>query len=132
MSRTTRRSFIAGGLAATGGVVAGALSMTGASEPAFAEASAAPGAGSGGGAGINEPGDGAGGGGGSSFVAPEGTAIASAVNNTGNGSVSIRYDPATDSCPTPPTPPGPEPDPDGGVTPGGAAVAVVAQPNFTG
>jgi carbonic anhydrase len=42
MSRTTRRSFIAGGLAATGGVAAGALSMTGASEPAFAEASAAP------------------------------------------------------------------------------------------
>src|SRR2546430_14892281 len=36
MSRTTRRSFIAGGLAATGGVAAGALSMTGLSGPAFA------------------------------------------------------------------------------------------------
>ena len=44
MSRTpSRRSFVAGGLAAAGGTLAtGALSMTGASESAFAHVSAAP------------------------------------------------------------------------------------------
>ena len=44
MSRApSRRSFVAGGLAAAGGTLAaGALSMTGASELAFAESSEAP------------------------------------------------------------------------------------------
>src|SRR5204863_362543 len=44
MSRTpSRRSFVAGGLAAAGGTLAaGALSMTGASELAFAQSSEAP------------------------------------------------------------------------------------------
>ena len=75
--------------------------------------------------------DGAGGGGGSSFVAPAGTGITSAANPTSNGEAVITYDPVNDACPVPPTPPGP-PGPDGGAAPGGAAVAVISQPNFTG
>ena len=65
-------------------------------------------------------------------MAGAGTQVTSSANHSGDGEVTITYDPATDSCPTPPTPPGPEPGPDGGAAPGGAAVAVIAQPNFTG
>jgi hypothetical protein len=86
----------------------------------------------GGGASSGFPNGGGGGGGGSSFVAPAGTGVTSAADHSGDGEVTITYDPSTDSCPTPPTTPGPEPGPDGGAVAGGPAVAVMAQPNFTG
>jgi hypothetical protein len=51
----------------------------------------------------------------------------SASSRTGDGQVTITFDPVTDSCPTPP-PPTPNVTP----TPGAAAVAVQAVVRFTG
>jgi hypothetical protein len=74
-----------------------------------------------------------GGGGGSSFAAPDASDVDGFTDNTGDGQVTITFDPSTDACPEPP----PGPDGDGGDGADGAAacgapVAVVSQPRFTG
>ncbi|HKA94149.1 MAG TPA: hypothetical protein VKE97_10110 [Acidimicrobiia bacterium] len=48
---------------------------------------------------------------------------------TGDGQVTVTFDPATDSCPAPPPPP---PTPSVTPTAGAAAVPVVAVARFTG
>jgi len=58
------------------------------------------------------------------------TDVSSSVSaRTGDGQVTVTFDPATDACPAPPPPP---PTPSVTPTAGAAAVPVVAVARFTG